>query len=135
MGLLQADEIVLGEDTADLLTVIEDSFGVELTTGEPILGKSVSEFARYISERSPHPQSERCLTSAAFYRLRRALLSIADMPRNLVRPNTRLELLFPWRSRRSWWRQLEVHLQFTLPPLTYPRWLFAASFAFAAGSA
>lgn len=47
-----------------------------------------------------------CPTSAAFYQVRRSLISAFGMPRNSIRPATRLESLLPRQGRREQWRRL-----------------------------
>lgn len=103
--------------------VIQDSYDVEFTSDELIAAETVWQLGETISKKLTHPRSERCLTAAVFYRLRRAFVDLFRSPRAQVRPDTRLEDLLPWTERKSQWRRLQVFLGLALPRLTAPAWL------------
>jgi acyl carrier protein len=128
MTLLGADriqrlELFDGEDTCDLMHVIQDSFGMEFTSDELIAAETVWQLSEIISEKLRHPRSERCLTAIVFYRLRRAFSELFRSPRARIRPDTRLDELLPWTERLSRWRQLQGYLGLSLPRLMAPTWL------------
>jgi hypothetical protein len=65
-----------------------------------------------------------CLTSAAFYRLRRVLITTFGAERKQVRLATPLEILIPPDERRHHWHHLGECLgRWRLPELERPRWL------------
>jgi hypothetical protein len=128
MSLLNADvesrPDALGEDTWDLYQAIEDSFGVDFGNYQALLEKSVRELADEIATRSTSAIGDRCLTSIAFYRLRRALQSLTGSPRESIRPGTLIDDLLPWSGRDRRWTSLEQQLGLTLPGLAVPGPLF-----------
>lgn len=133
MTLLDADlkqrKDVLGEDTCELFATIEDSFGVSFPDYDALLGKSVQELAEWIANESTYPKADRCLSSVAFYKVRRAFHEQVGIPRSKIRPATALTTLLPWSDRRVRWRRLQEELGLDLPKLTYPLWLVGLSLA------
>jgi len=132
MTLLRADriqrlELFEGEDTCDLIHVIQDSFGMEFTSDELIAAETVGQLSEIISIKSTHARSERCLSAIVFYRLRRAFTELFQSSRAQVRPDTRLEEFLPWTERRSRWRRLQGHLGLVLPRLAAPTWLLCSA--------
>ena len=104
--LLDADVIherdnTLGEDTYDLFETIEDSFGVELGDYRALCGLTITEIAREISKKANYPDKDRCLSAVAFYKLRRALREMSEIPPAPIRPATPVAELLPWKNRRA----------------------------------
>jgi hypothetical protein len=135
MTLLDADlkerRNVVGEDTCELFATIEDSFGISFPDYEAILGISVQELAERIANESKHPKADRCLSSVAFYSLRRAFRDQVGTPRSKIRPGTPLVILLPWGKRRDQSRRLQEELALDFPALRLPLWLVASSLAIA----
>lgn len=124
MTLLDADldenrhlDPVLGEDTRDLFEATETSFGVELGDYYVLCGMTVKELADRICERGNFSPGEVCLSSVAFYRLRRAFMEGLDVPRGRIRPSTLLRDLVPWRERRTFFRSIEEATGWSMPRL------------------
>jgi len=64
-----------------------------------------------------------CLTQRGFYRLRRAFLPLATVPRQAVTPKARLADMIPQRGRKKLWREFQSAVDFaTLPALNRPAW-------------
>jgi hypothetical protein len=124
MTLLHADEAqnadLVGEETAELLALIEESFAVKLGNYSVLEGITVGELAQRIEQQAHYPAQDRCLSSVAFYELRRALSAAVHAPRNAIRPGTLLASLLCWNDRRKNWRQIEARLGLVLPNLTCP---------------
>jgi hypothetical protein len=114
---------LVGEDTGALLAIIEDSFAVKLGNYWEFQGITVEQLARKINDQAGYPAPYRCLSSVAFYELRKALSAVIQIPRRTIRPSTTLETLLNWRERKKNWRAVEARLGLTLPNLTCPRWL------------
>ncbi|MCL2716733.1 MAG: hypothetical protein FWD68_19770 [Alphaproteobacteria bacterium] len=58
-----------------------------------------------------------CMTSKAFYRTRRALVSTLGIPRHAIRPSTGLGLLFPDDTRKEQWEKFRATLGLVVPSL------------------
>lgn len=131
--LLDADRSLhpkVGEDTWELFEAIEESFGVTLGNFYVLAGISISDLAAMICELANYPSREKCLSAAAFFRLRVGLEVIAGAPSKSIRPSTSVRQLLPWNSRRRAWKKLEEHLQLRLPTLMFSGWLLLASSLF-----
>ncbi len=71
-------------------------------------------------------ESSRCLTSFAFYRLRRSLMDLSGLDRESILPTTPLKGLLPPKVRRVWWDSVETQLRFSVPRLQLGRAAIAA---------
>ena len=58
-----------------------------------------------------------CLTSACFYRTRKALMGVLQVPKQQVRPDTPLETLIPEHDRASIWASIESAHTLTISKL------------------
>jgi hypothetical protein len=127
MAMLDEEE-ALGEDTLELLATIEESFGIRFPSYREVVGKNVRELAEHISG-SSWSRADQCPSSVVFYRLRHAFQNLFGTARAEVRPQTPIEFLLPWSSRRARWHRLQRDLDLTLPKLTYSQWLTWCSLA------
>jgi len=66
--------------------------------------------------------SDRCLTSIVFWRLRRAMIDVLDLPKNAITPSTPIEASIPALHRRRTWSDLSERLALRLPGMEYPSW-------------
>lgn len=125
MTLLDAHKVrsAIGEDTWELFEAIEDSFGVDLGSYYELAGITIGQLAARIKDQASYSPPDRCLTSAAFHQVRRALIDVRGASRKRFRPATPLVSILPWRTRPADWQVVEKHLGLTLPKLTFPRWL------------
>jgi hypothetical protein len=117
----------VGEDTWELFEAIEQSFGVNLGDYLDLAGISVLELSQRIDQAASYPTESSCLSSVAFYRLRRAFQTVAKTPRSMLRPGARIEELLPTRNRHLQWESLQSELGLELPKLHLPGWLLLLS--------
>ncbi len=68
-----------------------------------------SETLPQMSRIAKYPNTDKCLTAVAFYRLRRASQEFG-FPRSTVRPATPVSKLLPWMNRRMRWQQMQDQL-------------------------
>ncbi len=115
-------------DVAVLVEAIEESFGVKFNEGELTDDSRADEVCNALRLRLGDGVSERCFTSMAFWRLRRALVNLLSVPRKSVTPSTALEYLIPANGRRRTWHALSDAAGLRLPKLEYPRRLGVAIF-------
>ncbi|MGC1413783.1 MAG: hypothetical protein WA817_00760 [Candidatus Acidiferrum sp.] len=131
MFLLEGDKLlrleVFGEDTCELLETVEASFGVKFTEDDLVRAVDVRALADCVCRKLVHPVSERCLSSATFYGLRREFVSLFKVRRADVNPQTSLAKLLPWKVRKGRWRRLQDHLRYALPTLGMSYWELALS--------
>jgi hypothetical protein len=65
---------LIGEDTAELFAVIENSFGISLGDYSQLNGTTIRELAEIIDKKANFPTPDRCLSSVVFYQLRLAFV-------------------------------------------------------------
>jgi hypothetical protein len=111
-------------DMVAVVMEIEGKFGVTLPDEEAEQIRTMGQLYDFVHARVAHWQAEVCVTSAAFYRLRRALGEVCAAPRGRVRTRARLEDLVPLAGRQRHWQALQARLgNLYLPPLRRPAWV------------
>jgi hypothetical protein len=127
--LLEADKAqrrqLFGEDTCDLILTVEQSFGVMFSEDELVQATTIGALSHTIFTKLNPPVSTQCLSAVTFYRFRAGFAEAFGAPRSAISPTTSLRKLMPWKSRKKQWRKIQNHLDFVLPPLTWPLWLVA----------
>ncbi len=108
---------LLGEDLEELLAEIGLSFGIELTVEDFVESETVGALFDRVLSKAGDFDSPKCLTSVAFYRLRRLVVDLTGRERRTIQRTTLLEDLVPWRHRRSLWKAIEARSGFRLPQL------------------
>jgi hypothetical protein len=110
-----------GPDLVETVMNIEEKFGITLPNEEAEKIRTMGQLYDFVLARVARGQAQVCVTSAAFYRLRRALMEVCGVPRERVRTQTRLEDLVPLHDRPRYWQELQARLSnLHLPPLRRP---------------
>ncbi len=126
MTLLDAHESDnhVGEDTWELFEAVEDSFEIDVGDYGELAEISIRELAQKIETLADYSDQKACLSSVAFYNLRRAFEALTQTPRKSMRPTTSVASLLPWSTRRTQWLSLQEQLgSLTLPNLQIPGWV------------
>ena len=110
----------MGLDVVELIMAIEDSFEIAIEDAEAEKIVTVGDIQSFVLARLPSAGKGVCLSSHAFYRLRRKLLTVTNAERSAIRPSTRLEDLFPREGRRAQWSRVDGSLSWDLPALQRP---------------
>jgi acyl carrier protein len=111
----------MGLDSVELVLEVEDAFGLSIPDEDADSLTTVGMLYDYVLAHRFHGTQDACLTSMTFYKLRRGLMLVLQLPRNAVRTSTELSAIIPKRRRRIW-RALEKATGFRLPFLRRPRW-------------
>ena len=64
---------IIGEDTVDLLVLVEKTFDIQFTEDDVIPG-TVGGLCEFVISRLPGDRSSKCMSSVTFYALRRAIM-------------------------------------------------------------
>ena len=127
--LLETDKAqrlrLFGEDSCELVSTIEQSFGVKFSEDELVQATTIGTLAHIVFVKLEHPVSPQCLSAVMFYKLRRAFIELFDIPRTQVVPTKPLHELMPWTARKKQWGTIQNHMNYVLPQLTWPVWLLA----------
>jgi len=119
----------MGLDIVELVMEVEEEFGILIPDADYEQISTVGDMHDYICLKlpvdKPRPSSgsTRCLSSAAFLRLRRSLMSVCGVERDRVRLEASLSDLLPKQHRREKWRRLRDDLKLWLPDLERPEWM------------
>src|SRR5262245_5086412 len=95
----------MGLDTIELVLAFEESFGLPIPNEDAEQLITPGDVVRYFERRLALGNGQ-CLEQRAFYRLRRASMTVLGQPRGSVRPATRWSDVLPSDGRRRAWRDL-----------------------------
>jgi hypothetical protein len=109
----------MGLDGVELLMAIEDAFQIHIADEEAALASTVGDIQNLVISKLQGQDSKRCLTTVAFYRVRRAIISVLGVERRIVEPQTPLDLLIPEKNRRETWREIQNAMKLGLPELEH----------------
>lgn len=110
----------MGLDTVELVLAVEEAFQIHISDEEAGNVSTAGELNALIVSKLRGRTSEQCLTSAAFYRTRRAIIDSLGVSRREVKPSARLDQIFPRRRRREHWRRVQNAMTLDLPALQHP---------------
>ncbi len=119
----------MGLDAVEIIMRVERAFGLTIPNERASQMRTVGDLCAYVLRETGAEGSETCMSSAAFYRTRRALIETVSIDRSQVRLDAKLEALLPKRDRRIRWRAVEGHLGLRIPVLSHPRWVQLAILA------
>jgi acyl carrier protein len=112
----------MGLDSVELVLTVEEAFAFSIPDQDAAGLDTVGKLYDYVIAHRFQSEHEGCLTSVTFYRIRRALVSVLQIPRKDVRVSTELSRLIPAR-RRSVWRKIAKAATLRLPELVPPSWV------------
>jgi hypothetical protein len=117
-------ERMMPPDYVLIIMGIEEKFGFAIPDEDAEKVLNMGQLHEYVLSRVARGQPQVCISSATFYRVRRALACVWAVPREQVRPQTRLVDIIPLFDRRRAWHELQTRLSnVPLPPLRRPTWL------------
>ena len=131
-GLLPIKEGEMGLDAVELVMSVEDAFHISISDEEA--SKTTTVGALYelvlskvkIKDVDDEDGSRRCLTSAAFYRIRRAMVAVLHIERRKITPKTALSDLLPTPRRRESWGRIVQATNLKMPGLQHNWWVILA---------
>jgi hypothetical protein len=112
----------MGLDSLEIVLEVEDTFGISIPDEDAARLTTVGMLYDYVLVHRFHGKQDACLTSMTFYKLRRGLMLVLQLPRNAIRVSTELTAIIPKRRRRTW-RAIEKATGYRLPFLRRPRWV------------
>ncbi len=124
----------MGLELVELVLAVEDTYGLKLADKDAQTLDTAGKLYDYILTHRFQGVQDGCLSSIAFHKLRRALISILHVSREDVRVCTRVRTLIPTRRRQAW-RRLQQDLGLRLPRLRRPAWATSIAALAALGSA
>ena len=111
------------EDIDDVLRKVEKSFGFRFGDTELKDVKTFGELCDIISKKVQGDNSNDCTTQQAYYKVRSAIADTLLIDKNIIRPDTDLEQLFPRHNRREKIKELQNKLGLAIDILDIKAWL------------
>jgi acyl carrier protein len=116
----------MGLELVELILTVEENYGLSIPDTDIASIDTAGKLYDYILAHRFAGAEDGCLTSVAFYRLRRAMMSVLGVSRKDVQTAANLTAMIPAR-RRQVWRELQTALALRLPPLRRPAWVTAVA--------
>jgi acyl carrier protein len=114
----------MGLDIVEMIMEIEEKFGVFIPDRDAERITTLGQLHQWLLRQRGLCHDSVCLSSAVFYRARRALCEQFGHLRHAVAPCTPLEGLVPAPGRRRHWQRFrEALTPFAVPELQRPDWL------------
>jgi acyl carrier protein len=107
----------MGLDAVELIMRVEEEFGIEITDGEAGQAATVGELHKLVVSKIEPQSLKVCLTSAAFFRTRRAFMDALSIPKDRIRPSTAIEFVLPERDRAQLWASIRKASPLAMPDL------------------
>jgi len=121
----------MGLDGVELVMAVEENFGIEITDEEAGKITTVGDFYDLLLTKLQGQKVNRCLTSAAFYRIRRSFMDALGVQRKAITPVSPLEAIVPRACRRQQWTRVRSAARIEIPDLERPTWVWLLLAAFA----
>ena len=112
----------MGLELVELVLEVEDTFGFSIADEDAAGLTTMGKLYDYVLAHRFRGKQDACLSSITFYKIRQALMSVLEIPRDAVRVSTELPAIIPKRRRRTW-RAIEKTTGWRLPWLRRPRWV------------
>ena len=111
----------MGLDFVELVMRIEERFGIAIPDEDASKVETAGDLHKLVLLKLRDVKTDRCLTSAAFYRVRRGFIEGLGISRREIAPSLDLETLLPKRGRRRKWQLLQRAAPVEIPDLQFPR--------------
>ncbi len=114
----------MGLDGVELIINIEDEFEISISDDEVYKSATVGNMVDLILSHLRRSKNELCPSQRGFYIVRRTLMDKYNVPRNLIKPSTKLNDLFEKKARYKVWKELVSSLakkSTFIPSLSRPR--------------
>ena len=115
----------MGLDGVQLVMEIEERFGIDIPDEDAAKIITVGDLYQLVFSKLTGTKTDRCLTSAALYRLRRGFVEGLGMSRGEIAPSLALEVILPRKGRRGKWRLLQQAAPVEVPDLQFPKSVIA----------
>jgi hypothetical protein len=117
----------MGLDGVELIMIIEEKFGTEITDAEASNILTPRELTNLVLTKVPTTSQSACFSQKVFHLLRRVAVGEFGASRRTFLPDTPLENVVPREDRRSNWRLFADRVRATKwPTLGRPTWIVSS---------
>ncbi|MEO1259411.1 MAG: hypothetical protein AAFZ15_11470, partial [Bacteroidota bacterium] len=114
----------MGLDSVELVVKMEDNFGIEISNVEAEQIYTVGDFYECILRKIKIKENRACQSQKLFYKIRKILHEDFNCTNEKIKPDLRLENIFPKYRRKEDWHKLQRKLNLNLPILHPPGLFF-----------
>jgi ABC-type multidrug transport system fused ATPase/permease subunit len=111
------------EEVEDAIKTAEKSFGIKLIQKDLDGVNHFGEFCDTVIEKTGLPHAEGCTTQRAFYKLREAIVKTRHIAKTQLHPSSKLEDIFPKKTRTNDIGGIERYLNLKLHLLKPALWV------------
>lgn len=122
VDLLQ-DIIIEGDESDELLSRLESSFGIDSTEMGLSNGMTLHELVQCVLTKLDRRTSDGCTSQSLFYKVRGMLVSELGISKSTISPTSKLSGLLPKASRRQTIARLEKGLGIKIRYYQAPGWI------------
>ena len=92
------------EDFGDLISQIENSFGIEFDYEEITNNMTIEKFSELVISKMSMENGQECSTQIVFYRIRKALTEKLGIEKSIINTKTELSSVFAKKNRINNWK-------------------------------
>jgi|TARA_B110000908_G_C10060256_1_gene360279 acyl carrier protein len=92
------------EDFGDLISQIENSFGIEFDYEEITNNMTIEKFSELVISKMTMENGQECSTQIVFYRIRKALTEKLGIEKSIINTKTELSSVFAKKNRINNWK-------------------------------
>ena len=111
------------DDISDVLVKIEKSFGLTLKTDSFKNARTFGDICDIISSKVEFEHADDCTTQQAFYKIRESVANTQFWGKDLITPNSELEVLIPRKGRRHAISQIQKESGLPIKLLKPKEWI------------
>jgi len=111
------------EDFGDLISQIENSFGIEFDYEEITNNMTIEKFSELVISKMSMENGQECSTQIVFYRIRKALTEKLGIEKSIINTKTELSSVFAKNNRIKSWKNTFGEFNYTginLQPSSIP---------------
>jgi acyl carrier protein len=117
----------MGLDGVELVMAVEEEFQIAISDSEVAECTTVGKLVKLVHSRLRHSNTEPCPSQHSFYLARQKLISFLHIPREKIKPETKLEEIIPKKNRKRLWSQVTTAMAadgvFYHNRLVRPKWM------------
>jgi|GEM_PF-988573 len=114
----------MGLDGVELVIATEETFGIKIEDAEASRTVTVGQWYELVCNKLKIESQNSCATQKAFYTLRKQIISLLNIKRSEIRPDTLVETIFPLSTRKHIWEIFVKNTPLKLPILRFPPWVY-----------
>lgn len=110
----------MGLDIVEIIVNTEETFNIKFDDNKELKDvKTVGDFYHVILSKLENIEESECIKSIIFYKLRKEIMEIKDLPRKNITPKTKIYSIFDKNNFEIEWKELKNRTKLDIPDLIY----------------